>query len=79
MGKDSHGQSRKSCLVKDCDCEEYERPGGDEGSNKCSYCGCPPAKHRRVETTAAAQDTSSELNSNAVGDGILRPYSSGPK
>ena len=79
MGKDSRGQSRKNCLVKDCDCEEYERPGEDEGSNKCSYCGWPPAKHRGVETIAAVQDTSPETNSNVVGDGILRPYSSGPK
>ena len=79
MGKGSRGQSRKNCLVKDCDCEEYERPGEDEGSNKCSYCGCPPAKHKRVETITAVQDTSPETNSNVVGDGILRPYSSGPK
>ena len=30
-------------------------------------------------TIAAVQDTSPETNSNAVRDGILRPYSSGPK
>ena len=78
MGKDSRGQLRKECLVKDCDCDEYERPGEDEGSNKCSYCACPPAKHRRVESIAAVQDSSPQTKSNAEG-GILRPYSSGPK
>ena len=35
--------------------------------------------HPPPTTIAAVQDTSPETNSNAVRDGILRPYSSGPK
>jgi len=33
-------------LVKDCDCEEYERPAEDE-KRDCSYYGCTQAKHKR--------------------------------
>ncbi|KXJ16276.1 hypothetical protein AC249_AIPGENE28286 [Exaiptasia diaphana] len=77
MSKDSRGHSRKECLVKDCDCEDYERPtGDDEGSKKCSYCGCPPAKHKRVESNIAKE--SNKTNPDARG-GFLRPYTSEPK
>ena len=36
---------RGRCLTDNCDCEEYSR---QEGRNKCSFCGCYPAKHQRL-------------------------------
>lgn len=81
MGKDNRGHSRKECLVKDCDCEEYERPGEDENCNSCSYCGCPPAKHKRDDSSNSQSSVTigtSHENSDAE-RGLLRVYSSAPK
>ena len=84
MGKDSRAHKRKECLVNDCDCEEYERPVDSDNINNCSFCSCPPTKHRRVDpssndlqskrTTATEHTTSSNAEKS-----FLLPYSSEPK
>lgn len=50
MGINYRDHLRKVCLVKDCDCEEFEKVSFEECYN-CAYCGCPPAKHKRVDAT----------------------------
>lgn len=51
MGIDNRGYNRKQCLAKDCDCEEYEVPTNTEYSYNCVYCLCPPAKHKREDSS----------------------------
>ena len=45
------------CLVKDCDCDEFEASSNAEDDSRynCNYCGCPPAKHKRCNPPGAAR------------------------
>ena len=68
-----------SGLVKDCNCKEYEKPAED-GNHDCSYCGCPPANHKRDQNhndsnnsqSSAAMETFPETDSSAA-TGLLSP------
>lgn len=42
MGIDRREKKRTHCMVKECDCTDYELP---ECGNECDYCGCKPTKH----------------------------------
>ena len=65
MGIDNRGHVRKQCLVKDCDCDEYEMANNAESGYNCPYCACPPAKHKR--------DDSSSLDSSAPVQQSVKP------
>ena len=62
MGKDYRGNFRQECLVKDCDCDEFEASSNAEDDSRynCNYCGCPPAKHKRCNPPGAARSSGSD-------------------
>ena len=62
MGKDYQGNFRQECLVKDCDCHEFEASSNAENDSRynCNYCGCPPAKHKRCNPPGAARSLGSD-------------------
>ena len=62
MGKDYRGNFRQECLVKDCDCDEFEASSNAENDSRynCNYCGCPPAKHKHCNPPGAARSSGSD-------------------
>lgn len=65
MGIDNRGHAKKQCLVTGRDCDEYEMPSNTESGCNCAYCVCPPAKHKR--------DDSSSSNSSAPVQQSVKP------